>query len=65
MMQYTCPDCGQRGTGTPNKEYFCYKCEHKVIMLPSQNGEIECTYPECRCPFDMGEDNKCFRGFKQ
>jgi len=22
-----------------------------------------CTYPECNCPFDMGADNKCLRGF--
>lgn len=23
-----------------------------------------CTYPECSCPFDMGPDNKCLRGFE-
>jgi hypothetical protein len=21
-----------------------------------------CTYPECRCPLDMGPDNLCLRG---
>ncbi len=23
-----------------------------------------CNYPECRCPFDMGADNKCLIGRK-
>jgi hypothetical protein len=23
-----------------------------------------CRYPDCRCPFDMGADNKCFREMK-
>ncbi len=22
-----------------------------------------CTYPDCNCPFDMGVDNKCLRGY--
>jgi len=22
-----------------------------------------CTYPDCNCPFDMGADNKCLRGY--
>lgn len=25
--------------------------------------EIVCTYPECNCPFDMGSDGKCLRGY--
>lgn len=24
--------------------------------------ENACTYPECRCPFDMGPDGKCLVG---
>ncbi len=24
-----------------------------------------CTYPECKCPFDMDADNKCLLGKKQ
>ncbi len=24
---------------------------------------IMCTYPECNCPFDMGADNLCLRGY--
>lgn len=23
----------------------------------------KCTYPDCKCPFDMGADNKCSKGF--
>ena len=22
----------------------------------------QCSYPDCKCPFDMGSDNKCLRG---
>ena len=22
----------------------------------------KCTYPDCKCPFDMGTDNKCLLG---
>ena len=29
-------------------------CTSKIIM---------CTYPDCNCPFDMGADNKCLRGY--
>ena len=25
----------------------------------------ECSYPECRCPFDMGVDNKCLIGLEK
>ena len=24
--------------------------------------ENVCSYPDCRCPFDMGPDNKCLQG---
>lgn len=24
--------------------------------------EQKCTYPDCKCPFDMGEDEKCLLG---
>lgn len=27
--------------------------------------ENVCTYPDCRCPFDMGPDNKCLAGKPQ
>ena len=25
----------------------------------------KCIYPDCNCPFDMGVDNKCLRGFER
>ena len=23
---------------------------------------MKCTYPQCKCPFDMGQDEKCLIG---
>lgn len=27
--------------------------------------KTECNYPDCKCPFDMGADNKCLQGLPQ
>lgn len=36
----------------------------RSIELLPEVGPINasCTYPDCKCPFDMGADNKCAKG---
>ena len=36
----------------------------KYIELLNDEPEKVCPYPECSCPFDMGADNKCAKGYK-
>lgn len=44
-MQYTCPDCGAVGAHPKTmKPPYCHKCEYRVVMKPSNNGEIKFSY---------------------
>jgi hypothetical protein len=54
-----------------SKEALCYTCK-KVKTTVGWDWMCEdcregtpCTYPECKCPFDMGPDHKCLRGFSR
>ena len=40
-------------------EYFI-----RYYELLGKNRTVQYTYPDCNCPFDMGADNKCLRGFE-
>ena len=43
----------------------CDKCGDKDWMGTACDGEKKtCSYPKCNCPFDMGADNKCLRGYE-
>ena len=41
-----------------------YKLKITIDDLDSMGNTELCTYPECRCPFDMGPDNKCLIGLE-
>jgi len=39
-QQYTCPECGTSGVGSPHIQYVCHICDYRIVMLPSHNGKI-------------------------
>lgn len=42
----------------------CTECgERNWIKTLCTGVKKLCTYPECSCPFDMGPEHKCFRGY--
>ena len=50
---------------TPEQFYQSQVEDHKDWMGTACDGEKKtCSYPKCNCPFDMGADNKCLRGYE-
>jgi hypothetical protein len=43
-----------------DEDSFPYDATH-WMQLPEPPSK-DCTYPDCKCPFDMGHDNKCLIG---
>lgn len=47
LQQFTCPDCGRIGAGTPGPNLpLCDVCDYKVEMRPSNNGKIYPNWEE-------------------
>lgn len=37
----------------------------RIVNLANVLRKKQCTYPDCRCPFDMGPDHQCLKGLPQ
>lgn len=51
-------------SGDTSDDTFLERVKEIEAMSPLKL-TYKCTYPECNCPFDMGQDGKCLRGFER